>query len=288
MAFPRTARPLLPAIVLALVAPAQAEPPTPAHPAVPAQRPATSGTGASRDPRAAPERIEVGSPLVDGTRLQPYTNQWSMKVWTKDGRSNPNAGVWKDRLEAVRYAGRECWKRTQEATFRKKDGSLAAVHTTVNIVDRRTLEPLFREFRAQRENAQAETTRIRFERGALRIETTSEGKTEARIAQSAPAFDYDGGLYAVLIAGLPLRPGFSASFPSYSERERPEDVSWHLIQVTGSETIQAGALGTVDALVVSAESETGPLSYWLITRPPYVLRMDYTQPNGTRWILEVP
>lgn len=235
---------------------------------------------------APPVRTPVGDSLLDGARLQPYANQWNMDM-TKDGVENPHAGIWKDKLELVQFAGRDCWKRTQDATFTKKDGSVAANNITTNIFDRKTMAPLYREFRSTRPGQPAQDVRITMSGGAMQIESTSAGNTTRRKVKVQPAFDYDGGLYAVLWSAYPLKPGFSASFPSYSEGSAPETVSWRNFKVTGHESIQEPGLGTVDALVVEGDSESGPLKYWLITKPPFVLRMDYQAGNGVHWLLDM-
>lgn len=234
----------------------------------------------------SPVRTPVGDSLLDGTRLQPYANQWSMDV-TKNGVENPHAGIWKDKLERVQYAGRDCWKRTQDATFTKKDGSVAGNNITINIFDHKTMAPLYREFRGVRPGQPVQDVRITMNAGVMHIESTDAGKTTRREVKVNPAFDYDGGLYAVLWSAYPLKPGFSASFPSYSEGSAPETVSWRSFKVTGRETIREPGLGSVDALVVEGDSEPGPLKYWLIPRPPFVLRMDYRARNGAHWLLDM-
>jgi hypothetical protein len=236
---------------------------------------------------AVPPKVEVGSPWVDGSRLQPYVNAWRMQVTKKDGETIADAGIWRDQLEAVHFAGRACWKRTQVATFKKKDGTVAATHVTINVFDRRTLAPVSREFRSERPGAPDSSTRINFTPRSLTIETAEGPKQDRRVARVEPAFDFDGGLYAVLWSAFDLRPGFAASFPSYSESDAPETIAWHSFSVVGRETIVEPGLGRVEALVVEGGSESGTLKYWLIARPPFVLRMDYSAANGAHWLLDM-
>jgi len=231
-------------------------------------------------------KVTVGDKAVDGARLQPYVNQWGMHVTKPDGTDIPDAGLWKDQLEAVEFAGHQGWKRTQDATFKKQDGSIAGHNITINIFDRSTMAPLYREFRSMRPGQPDKDVRITFSSVGLHIESTEAGKTASSDVKAGPAFDFDGGLYAVLWSAFPLKVGYTASFPSYSEGDNPGTVNWHGFKVLGTEDIQEKGMGTVKALVVEGDTESGPLKYWLITKPPFVLRMDYHPSNGTHWQLD--
>jgi len=57
--------------------------------------------------------LKSGDSRIHGEHLQPFTNQWKMKVVRPDGTVFEDAGTWTDQLESVSIDGRPCWKRTQ-------------------------------------------------------------------------------------------------------------------------------------------------------------------------------
>jgi hypothetical protein len=73
-------------------------------------------------------KLAVGDALVNGERLQPFKNEWGMKVTKPDGTVVPNVGTWTDEIEAIVVDGRPCWKRTQHATYKKQNGDVAMEH----------------------------------------------------------------------------------------------------------------------------------------------------------------
>lgn len=230
-------------------------------------------------------KVAVGDALVNGGRLQPFKNEWGMKVIKPDGTVLPNVGTWTDEMEAVEVGERPCWKRTQHATYKRQNGEVAMTNTTVNVFDRKTFAPVSREFGKRENKGESSGTKITFGEHSMKVENTENGKTEVKELPASYAFDFYGGIYAVLWAALPLRDGFSATFPSYAEDEHPEVVTPVTYKVVGHETTEAGARGKVDAWVVESDGTIGHLKYWVSKDAPYVIRMDYTQKNGALWVL---
>src|SRR5215470_2583280 len=91
-------------------------------------------------------RAPVGSTFVHGESLQPFENCWRMQVTKKDGTTNRDAGLWKDRFEVIDIDGRAYGVRIQDATFRNATGEVAATTRTINIFDRRTMAPVTRSY----------------------------------------------------------------------------------------------------------------------------------------------
>ncbi len=235
----------------------------------------------------APVKVTVGDGAVNGAKLQPYKNAWGMSVIKPDGTVLPDVGVWEDLLEVVNLNGRECFQRTQIARY-KKNGEVVATTTTINVFDRKTMAPISRSFERHGGPAGDKRQAITFGKDSMKIETTVAGKPDVKDVPATSAFDFYGGLYAVLWVALPLKNGYLATLPSYSEDEdHPEKVSWVTFQVTGSETTEAGAKGKVQAWVVNCDSDIGNLKYWVSEESPYIIRMDYKQKNGPTWILKM-
>jgi len=86
---------------------------------------------------------------------------------------------------------------------------------------------------------------------------------------------------------MPLSHRFSVTYPSYGENEHPEKVSWVTATVTRSETVDAGTKGRVKAWVIESDTDIGKLKYWVSRKSPYIIRMDYTQKDGTIWMLKM-
>ena len=236
---------------------------------------------------AAPLKVAVGDPIVNGARLQPYENQWSMSMVKPDGTVIADAGNWKDELKAVQIDGKVALQRTQQATFKNRKGEVAATTKTVNVFDARTMAPVSRAFEKHLDGGSDSSLSIRFSPDSLRLERVDGGKAEVKNLPTTMAFDFYGGIYAVLWAAMPLKQGFSVTYPSYGEDEHPEKVSWVVATVTASEALDAGSKGRVKAWVVESDTDIGKLKYWVSPESPYILRMDYRQQDGTLWVLKM-
>jgi hypothetical protein len=249
---------------------------------------AVTAVGLLIDPASAAtsQSVSVGSRLVHGSTLQPYTNAWQMATVSKTGERRADAGTWTDRLERVTIGGKSYFKRTQIASFKRKNGAVGATTETVNIFDARTLAPMSRTFKQRVvTTGQTSTRAVRFDPGLTIVTTTASGKTHVTTTRSSRhAFDFYGGVYALIWIALPLRQGFTATFPSYGE-EDPATVTPVSYTVSGSETITVGS-HHVNTWRINCNSEIGPLTYWVTAKPPYIIRMEYTDAStGTTWTL---
>jgi hypothetical protein len=246
----------------------------------------TTSASAGAQAEAGAVQVPVGSALVNGASLKPFENSWRMQVTKKDGTTNSDAGLWKDRFEVIDIDGRHYGVRIQDATFKGKNGDIAATTRTVNVFERGTMAPVTRWYERHVTGKEESSVHIAFKRGSMAVESREGNKTETRSALVQPAYDFDGGLYALLWSALPLKAGFSASLPSYGEGEHPENVAWYTFKVTGTERIEAGRMGPRDCWIVEGDSGSGPLKYWLSAQAPYIIRMEYQQPTtGARWLL---
>jgi hypothetical protein len=230
-----------------------------------------------------PVRVRVGDSLLNGAALQPYKNQWRVSVTTPQGKQNPDAALWTDKLEYVQVNGRKCLQRTQVATF-KQDGQSVGSTTTVNVFDPKTMAPVSRSFtRHVSKTGADDLTKVQFRDHTAFFEHTADGKTTSQNAKLDPeAFDFYGGLYGLLLSAFPLKPGFSATLPSVDE-DAPT-VSWLTFKVTGEEHADAGPMGAMSVYVVEADSNLGPMKFWLSKQAPYIIRLEYTaKDNGYTW-----
>ena len=229
--------------------------------------------------------VKPGDSRVHGEHLQAFTNQWKMKVVRPDGSVLEDAGSWTDELSATTIEGRSCWKRSQAATFKRKTGEVAATTSTVNIFDAKTMAPVLREFERHVAGGDDSKVRIEFRGRSMKIESTTNSKTEVREVATTEAFDFYGGVYALLWAALPLKQDFAATFPSYTEDEKPELVQQVSYKVIGREKIEAGKAGKQETWIVDCDSAIGHLKYWISGTAPYIVRMDFTDKENRLWTL---
>ena len=228
-------------------------------------------------------RVSVGDPVMRVSVLRPYTNRWRVSLHGKDGKLLAETAVWTDELTAVRVNGASCFQRTQIATF-SKDGAVVGKTETVNVFDAKTMAPVSRTFtRHASVPGQAEETRVQFKGGAVRFHRTLNGKEESSAADlPQAAFDFYGGMYGILIAPLPLREGLRFSLPSVGETA--PTLSWVDFTVVGREDVDAGPRGRLKAWLVEADTESGPMKFWITNRAPYIIRLEYTmKDNGLLW-----
>jgi len=140
--------------------------------------------------QSAPLKITVGDPIVNGARLQPYQNQWSMTMVKPDGDVVQDAGNWKDELEAVEINGKPALQRTQMATFKKRNGEVGATTRTINIFDRKTLAPLSRAYEKHIRGGSDSSLSIKFGADSMKLENTENGKSEVKELPTTAAYDF--------------------------------------------------------------------------------------------------
>ena len=231
-------------------------------------------------PSAPPEAIKVGDATVDGSLFKPYKNAWKV-VYVFPGKEPFLVGTWTDELAAVEIDGRRLLKRTQMADYAKYN----IVTTYVNVFDPKTMAPVSQDFTRNDTGEWAhrdfESARVKYRRG-----NSAEGaKTQSgQIELKEPVFDYNGGMYGVLLAALPLKEGFKATLPTLSEdRDELDRVT---VTVGKQELVEAGPGKQVMAWPVDAEANYDNKShsiFWVTKEAPYVIKLVTVIPTG-KWV----
>jgi hypothetical protein len=229
---------------------------------------------------AAPEVIKVGDATVDGSLLKPYKNAWKV-VYAFPGKEPFLAGTWTDELAGVDVNGRHLLKRTQMADYAKYN----IVSTYVNVFDPKTMAPVSQDFTRSDTGEWAhrdfESTRVKYRRGNS---ANAANAQSGQIDLKEPVFDYNGGMYGVLLAALPLKEGFKASLPTLSEdRDELERVT---VTVGKQELVESGPGKQVMAWPVDTEANYDNKShsiFWVIKDAPYVIKLVTVIPAG-RWV----
>lgn len=237
-------------------------------------------TRAQSPPATAAEVIKVGDPRLDGSFLKPYKNAWKI-VYAFPGKEPFLVGTWTDELSQVQVNGRTLLKRTQMADYAKYN----IVTTYENLFDPKTLAPISMDFKRNDTGEWAhrdfEGARVKYRRGDSGDQAKSQtGELELK----EPVFDYNGGMYGVLLAALPLKEGLKATFPTLSEdRDELERIT---VTVGKQELVDAGPGKQVMAWPIDTEGSYANQShsiFWVTKEAPYVIKLVTTIPTG-KWV----
>lgn len=212
--------------------------------------------------------VHVGDGTLDGSFLKPYNNAWTYTVRLSDGRVVPQ-GIWSDRLQWTSVDGKPAMLRVQGVTFIK---GLSSV--TLNVFDPKSMAPISSEahhidgtiFKRSFDGAHVETTTL------ANAKDTASPKA-SQLPQAV--YDFNGGLYGLLLAALPLKAGLAGSLPAIADDS--DSMTAEPFRVLREEMVSAGARGRVKAWVVeSAKPGQYIMTFWIAKRPPYIIRLVMT------------
>ncbi len=223
-------------------------------------------------------KVKPGDPSLDGPQLKPYRNAWKV-VYAFPGKEPFLVGTWSDELSAIELNGRHLLKRTQTADYAKYH----IVATYTNVFDPKTMAPVFTDFTRSDTGEWAHRdfrgAVVRYRRGASAADTRT-----GEVTLPEPIFDYNGGLYGVLLAALPLKEGLKVALPALSEDR--DELDWVTITVGKQELVDAGPGKQVMAWPVDTEANYANRShsiFWVTKEPPYVIKLVTTIPTG-KWV----
>ena len=247
------------ALVAACVAAIAGGRPTQAQPAAPAT--------------AAAPTVHVGDGAIDGSFLQPYNNAWLYTVTSPNGQTSPQ-GIWSDHLQWTTVDGKQVFLRVQGTTF------VTGVSNSIrNVFDPKTLAPISSEAHG----IDGSIFRRTF-KGAHVVSETLAGpkdsgtKTETDLPMAV--YDFNGGLYGMLLAALPLKIGLTGSLPAVADRDNV--LTAEPFHVVREETVAAGSRGRLKAWVVQTEKPGDyHMTFWLTKQPPYIIKLvDVLESSG--------
>ncbi len=230
--------------------------------------------GLAATPAKSPITVHVGDGTLDGSFLQPYNNAWFYSVKLADGSTRPQ-GIWSDHLQWMTVNGKREMLRVQGTSY-----VTGASNVILNVFDPRTLAPIVSEAH----NIDGTILRRTF-RGAhvTSVLLAKAGDTTAPQASDLPeaVYDFNGGMYGILIAALPLAEGLKGTLPAIGDRDMAP--SAQPFEVLRQEEVRAGACGRVKAWVVeSARPGQYTMRFWVTKTAPYIIRLVMTDQEHGR------
>jgi hypothetical protein len=212
--------------------------------------------------------VHVGDGTLDGSFLQPYNNAWSYTATLPDGRIRPQ-GIWSDHLQWSTVDGKQVMLRVQGTTF-----VTGASNTILNTFDPKTLAPLTSE------THRVDGTIFRRTFNGTRVTSVvlsnakdTKAPDTTNLAQAV--YDFNGGMYGMLLASLPLKEGLKGTLPAIGDNDT--SLRAEPFEVLHQEDVEAGARGQTKAWVVeSARPGEYTMRFWLTKTPPYIIRLVMT------------
>lgn len=223
---------------------------------------------------AQSEKILPGDARVDGSFIRTVSNAWKM-TGTSPGGHRTDGGIWKDRIEVLDRNGQAIIRRTQV------DSGPEGTTTFVTETDQKSMRPI----RAEVTTPSLHRV-LTFEADHVHSSITAAGKsTEKDIAISQPVFDFNGGLFGLLVDAFPLKEGFSASFPIFDPRS---GIAWAHYTVIGRERVPSGKGRTTEAWTVEVQDpvRTARMLFSLTKEPPYIIRLQEIG-EGVFWTFDM-
>jgi hypothetical protein len=213
------------------------------------------------------DALKPGDPAVDGSFLKPYDNVWRYSVEMPDGKVIVQ-GLWSDHLQTTPVDGRQAMTRVQGMTYVN-----GLTSSTINVFDPKSMTPISTTVR--RPNGAFVERRFDGKHVTTRhLATAGAEERKSEVDLDAPAFDFDGGLYGLILAALPLQEGYSGTLHAMDEDEdRTREVAF---SVKGRETVTAGFRGQVEAWVVEAPTDRYVMRFWLTKEAPYIIKLRMT------------
>jgi hypothetical protein len=241
--------------------------------------PVLGAQSVASSPAEAPLKYAPGDPAIDGSSLKPYKNAWKV-VHAFPGKEPFLVGTWTDELAETEVGGRRLFKRTQTADYAKYH----IVTTYVNVFDPKTMAPISEDFKR---SDTGEWAHRDFDRASVKFSRQSSAQAKLETGElklSSPVFDYNGGMYGVLLAALPLKEGLKVSLPTLSE-DRDEQ-EWVTVTVGKPELVDAGPGKQVMAWPIDTEANYANQShsiFWVTNESPYVIKLVTIIP-GAKWV----
>jgi hypothetical protein len=218
--------------------------------------------------------VHVGDGTLDGSFLVPYNNAWFYSVKFSDGRELPE-GIWSDHMEWTTVNGKRAMLRVQGVSFIR-----GASNVIMNVFSPDTLAPISSETH----NVDGTVFKRTFDGAHITSVSLANARdTKAPAVNVLPqaVYDFNGGMFGILIASLPLKEGFRGTLPAIADHD--DTLTTEPFEVLRQEDVEAGARGKVKAWVVeSARPGDYTMKFWVTKAAPYIIKLVMTDKTHGR------
>jgi|GEM_PF-2103371 len=237
-------------------------------------------------PANKPARVVPGDAQVKGAILKPYKNLWRVRITHANGKVD-DVGSWSDELTADKLDGRDIYRRTQVSLMQGE----FSIH--INAFDAQTLAPISADVGGFGSDGGMDPKRHfhrDFNGAKIHLHATNprlpSGSRDVEATLDTAPFDFFGGMYGIIIAGMPLKQGYAATFPAVQEFQNVQE--WVNLSVAGKEQVSAGRQGMVEVWKVDVvTSSSGKMEFWIVEKAPYIIKLVNTLPDGEKWAWEM-
>src|SRR6185295_5293202 len=177
--------------------------------------------------------IHVGNPAMNGAIIRPYDNIWLVTLHYQDGRV-VERGISTDHVRFIDIHGKNYLSRIEsEADVIAPPGQTpnSSISSTFNIFDPRNMAPLHGEARSSDGDWMVRDFDGRYV--VTRSQEPGAAEQATNVTTLEPAFDFHGGMTGLLLAALPLSPGFRARLAGVGDR----DLDYTEIRVVRRESV---------------------------------------------------
>src|SRR5215210_1987554 len=219
-----------------------------------------------RDAATGCEAVPAGSAQISSKHLQDFTVVRQLTLTRGDSVSP--FGTQTEILTSARLDGRETLLDVlvfDTPRARTVDSSW---------IDPETLKPLrFRSHNAAR------SVTLEFAADRVHGQTTPADSAPVAVDRRFGVAPFEWNVLALAVSALPLRPGYCASLPVYTDRSG--GVSWYRVKVVGDTTIERKSRGPESVWeVVARPDSAGPQArYWISRKHRVVSRVLVSEPG---------
>lgn len=231
---------------------------------------------------AAPTRLQIGDSSIDGSVIKPFSAKWQVTNIKPDGTKAITETA-SDEMFVTTFNGKPVLKEVQRPLSGSQHGVL------INLVDLKTLAPHITQHLDDSDGSYILTE---YKDGHVDVTcsgklcprdlTTSIGEVARKsVKVENPVFDFWGGFYGMLLAGLPLKEGYAVSIPAYHPLR---GLIWLKLSVEGEEMVAIGGGKQLKAWAVRAPQT--PFVFYISKEAPYWVKLIETRPDGNKFIYE--